>query len=169
MTRRCSARRDRNGESAKGGESASKNFALSPPFALSPFLVGVFLFAVTQASPAAAQTSYPMLTHVFPAGVQRGTTAEVTVSGTHDFAGAYKVLFEGEGLTAEIVPPAAPVPASCVSTSPSRPCGAPRNENPEPSELSSHTAYRSAPNRSANSRSVSASTGTSSTSSRSGA
>src|SRR5205814_278460 len=40
------------------------------------------------------------------------TTTEVTVSGTHDFAGAYKVLFEGEGLTAEIVPPAAPVKAA---------------------------------------------------------
>src|SRR5207253_6060820 len=83
-----------------------------PPFALSPFLFGVFLLAVTQASPAAAQTSYPMLTRVFPAGVQLGTTTEVTVSGTHDFAGAYKVIFEGEGLTAEIVPPAAPVKAA---------------------------------------------------------
>jgi hypothetical protein len=80
-------------------------FALSPPFALSPFLVGVFLFAVLQASPAAAQTSYPMLTHVFPAGVQRGTTTEVTVHGRQNFAGVYKVLFEGEGLSAEVVPP----------------------------------------------------------------
>src|SRR5262249_51637172 len=57
-------------------------------------------------STATAQTSYPMLTQVFPAGVQRGTTAEVTVSGSRNFAGAYKVLFEGEGLTAEILPPA---------------------------------------------------------------
>jgi hypothetical protein len=53
---------------------------------------------------AVAQTSYPMVTRVFPAGVQRGTTTEVTVSGAQNFAGAYKILFEGEGLTAEIEP-----------------------------------------------------------------
>jgi hypothetical protein len=47
-----------------------------------------------------------MLTQVYPAGVQRGTTSEVTVSGSRNFAGAYKVLFEGKGLSAEIVPPA---------------------------------------------------------------
>lgn len=58
--------------------------------------------------PAAAQTSYPMLTQVFPAGVQRGKTTEVTVSGSHNFAGAFKVLFEGQGLSAEVVPPAPP-------------------------------------------------------------
>jgi hypothetical protein len=52
-----------------------------------------------------AQTSYPMLTQVYPAGVQRGTTTEVTVSGSRNFAGAYRVLFEGEGLTAVILPP----------------------------------------------------------------
>src|SRR5439155_24703213 len=52
-----------------------------------------------------AQTSYPMLTHVYPAGVQRGTTTEVTVHGRQDFAGVYKVLLEGEGLSAEVVPP----------------------------------------------------------------
>jgi hypothetical protein len=46
-----------------------------------------------------------MVTRVFPAGVQRGTTAEVTVSGSQNFAGAYRVLFEGEGLTTEIEPP----------------------------------------------------------------
>src|SRR5262249_60013792 len=36
---------------------------------------------------------------------QRGTTTEVTVTGQRNFAGAYRVLFQGEGLTAEIVPP----------------------------------------------------------------
>lgn len=56
-------------------------------------------------APAAAQTSYPMVTHVFPAGVQRGTTAQITISGQRNFAGAYRLLFEGEGLSAEILPP----------------------------------------------------------------
>ncbi len=62
------------------------------------------------AAPAAAQTSYPMVTHVVPVAVQRGTTAEVTVEGQMNFAGAYKALFEGTGLSAEIVPAAAPKP-----------------------------------------------------------
>jgi hypothetical protein len=56
-------------------------------------------------SPSIAQTSYPMITQVFPAGIRRGETAQVTVSGQRNFAGAYKVLFQGEGLSAEIVPP----------------------------------------------------------------
>src|SRR5712692_7036121 len=51
-----------------------------------------------------AQTSYPMITHTSPVAVQRGKTSEVTVSGQMDFSGVYKVLFEGQGLSAEIVP-----------------------------------------------------------------
>jgi hypothetical protein len=58
------------------------------------------------AAPAVAQTSYPMVTHALPVAVQRGTTAEVAVEGQMNFAGAYKVLFEGNGLGAEVVPPA---------------------------------------------------------------
>ncbi len=54
---------------------------------------------------AAAQTSFPMITHVSPVAVQRGTTAEVTVEcRTSSLAGAYKVLMEGTGVTAEVVP-----------------------------------------------------------------
>lgn len=75
------------------------------------------------APPVAAQTSYPMLTQVFPAGVQRGTTTEVTVSGVHSFAGVYKVLFEGEGLSAEVVPPA-PVKADGAKPAEPKPAGA---------------------------------------------
>ena len=45
-----------------------------------------------------AQTSYPMITHVTPAAVQRGQTAEIEVFGQMDFAGAYRVIFEGAGL-----------------------------------------------------------------------
>src|SRR5262245_57823957 len=58
---------------------------------------------------AVAQTSFPMLTYVNPVAVQRGTTAEVSVQcQTSSLAGAYKVMFEGNGVTAEIVPPKEP-------------------------------------------------------------
>jgi hypothetical protein len=56
------------------------------------------------ALPVAAQTSFPMVTHALPTAVQRGTTAEVEVFGQHDFAGAYKVLVEGAGVSAVVVP-----------------------------------------------------------------
>jgi hypothetical protein len=56
------------------------------------------------AAPAAAQTSYPMVTHALPVAVQRGKPADVTIEGQMNFAGAYKVLFEGSGLAAEVVP-----------------------------------------------------------------
>jgi hypothetical protein len=49
------------------------------------------------------QTSYPMITHCTPTAVQRGTTAEVTVEGQMNFAGVYKMLVEGKGVSAEIV------------------------------------------------------------------
>ena len=46
-----------------------------------------------------------MVTHVVPTAVQRGTTAEVTVEcRTSTLYGAYKVLIEGEGVSAEVVP-----------------------------------------------------------------
>src|SRR5262245_12597628 len=58
---------------------------------------------------ATAQTSFPMVTHVTPVAVQRGTTAEVTVEcRTSSLADAYKVMFEGDGVSAEIVPPKDP-------------------------------------------------------------
>jgi hypothetical protein len=61
-----------------------------------------------------AQTSYPMITHTSPVAVQRGKTSEVTVYGQMDFSGVYKVLFEGQGLSAEVVappnPPSSPQP-----------------------------------------------------------
>lgn len=54
-----------------------------------------------------AQTSYPMITHATPVALERGKTAEVLVEGQMDFTGIYKALFEGTGLSAEIleVPP----------------------------------------------------------------
>ena len=56
------------------------------------------------AGSASAQTSYPMLTHVVPVAVQRGKTAEVTVSGQMNLGGVYKALFDGDGLSAEGLP-----------------------------------------------------------------
>lgn len=54
---------------------------------------------------AAAQTSFPMVTHTTPVAVQRGTTSDVTVAcRTSSLHGAYKVLVEGGGVTAEVVP-----------------------------------------------------------------
>lgn len=64
---------------------------------------------VWAAMPAGAQTSFPMIGSVFPAGVQRGKTTEVTVvaggNGGSNLNGAYKAMFAGAGVTAEIVPP----------------------------------------------------------------
>src|SRR5262245_38417825 len=69
------------------------------------------------AGPAWGQTSYPMITHVTPAAVQRGKTTTVVVSGQQDFAGTYKALFEGEGITAEVVAakPAGKAPVRAVT------------------------------------------------------
>jgi hypothetical protein len=69
-------------------------------------LIALVLASLT--SRASAQTSYPMVTHVTPVAVQRGRTSEVTVEGQMNFAGAYKVLFEGAGVSAEVVPDATP-------------------------------------------------------------
>lgn len=61
--------------------------------------------AVLLVDPAAhAQTSYPMITHTSPVAIQRGQTSEVTVEGQMNFFGVYKVLFDGPGLSAEVVP-----------------------------------------------------------------
>src|SRR5437868_4063070 len=49
-----------------------------------------------------AQTSYPMVTRVYPAAVQRGRTADVTIAAVQDLSGASGLLFEGSGLTAEV-------------------------------------------------------------------
>src|SRR5262245_20492609 len=73
-----------------------------------PIVVGVVLMVLEQAT---AQTSYPMITHTMPVAVQRGRSAEVSVESlgptVTSFAGAYKVLFEGNGVTATVVPAAA--------------------------------------------------------------
>jgi hypothetical protein len=55
-----------------------------------------------------AQTSYPMITHTTPVAVQRGKVTEVVVQGRMNFLGAYQALFEGTGVSAEVVPEPAP-------------------------------------------------------------
>lgn len=70
-----------------------------------PVLALLFL-----AGQAVAQTSYPMISSVRPTAVQRGKAVALEVGGTQNFAGAYKVLFEGSGLAAEIVPPKGKAP-----------------------------------------------------------
>src|SRR5579871_1044458 len=67
-----------------------------------PSFVGLLLILCPV--PVAAQISYPMITHTTPVAVQRGKTTEISVDGQMDFQGVYKALFEGSGITAEIVP-----------------------------------------------------------------
>lgn len=55
-----------------------------------------------------AQTSFPMITHTNPVAVQRGQTAEITVEGQMNFAGAYQMLIQGDRIKAEIVAEAKP-------------------------------------------------------------
>ena len=62
-----------------------------------------------------AQTSFPMITHAYPVAVQRGTTSEITVDGQMNFAGAYKALFEGSGVSAECTSPP-PVPGTLLKS-----------------------------------------------------
>ena len=67
----------------------------------------------------AAQVSFPMVTHVTPVAVQRGTTAEITVDcRTSSLFGAYKVLIEGTGITAEVLPGKDAKPAADPKTPP---------------------------------------------------
>src|SRR5262245_62937199 len=71
----------------------------------------IFAVLLLTCQPAAGQTSYPMITHVTPVAVQRGKTTEVTVEGQMNFFGVYKALFEGGGITAEVLgepPPKTP-------------------------------------------------------------
>jgi len=74
-------------------------------------LVVLVLLAAT--GPLSAQTSFPMITHAYPVAVQRGATTEIAVDGQMNFAGAYKVLFEGTGVTAETSSPP-PVPGAVI-------------------------------------------------------
>jgi hypothetical protein len=76
------------------------------------FLLGVLGVLAVQTS-IRAQTSYPMITHTMPVAIERGKTTEVTVQGVNNFFGTYQALFEGSGISAEVVvPPASKTPAA---------------------------------------------------------
>ena len=68
-------------------------------------LVSILSLYSGLASSSWGQTSYPMLQSTSPVAVQAGTTAEVVVTSSCNMHGAYRVIFEGEGVSAEIVPP----------------------------------------------------------------
>jgi len=75
------------------------------------------LSSLLGASPGAGQTGYPMIISLYPPGLQRGTTAEVSVTGAFNFAGASAALFEFAGLSAEVVAPnPAPAAGAAVNT-----------------------------------------------------
>jgi len=58
----------------------------------------LFLVATT----CLAQRGYPRINTVFPGALGQGTTTEVTLTGHYNLKEAYKVVFEGEGLSAEV-------------------------------------------------------------------
>jgi hypothetical protein len=68
-----------------------------------------FAFAALLAMPLAAQTTFPMIGSAFPLAAQRGKTTDITVTaagqGGTNLYGAYKAIFSGQGVKAEIVPP----------------------------------------------------------------
>ncbi|MCW3098887.1 MAG: Bacterial pre-peptidase C-terminal domain [Chthonomonadaceae bacterium] len=73
--------------------------------------------------PAGAQTSFPMIIATYPTGVQRGKTTDITVTagtvnggGGANLYGAYKALFEGPGIKAEVIPPEKGWPAKDPKT-----------------------------------------------------
>src|SRR3954449_6735227 len=78
---------------------------------------------VVAVSAAGAQTSFPMIISTYPSGVERGKTVVVTVNagtvnggGGGNLYGAYRVMMEGEGVKAEIVPPEKGWPAKDPKT-----------------------------------------------------
>ncbi|MBX6311374.1 MAG: PPC domain-containing protein [Isosphaeraceae bacterium] len=61
------------------------------------------VLTLTLAPALRAQTGYPMITRVQPTAVQRGQSVEVTIAGAQNFAGASALLFEGTGLSGEVL------------------------------------------------------------------
>jgi hypothetical protein len=71
---------------------------------LASWLVSLALALALAPTALHAQTCFPMITHASPVAVQTGTTSEVVVAGQQNFAGVYRVLVEGTGVTAEPIP-----------------------------------------------------------------
>jgi hypothetical protein len=61
--------------------------------------------ALTATATARAQTSYPFLFSLYPCGLKQGTSADISLSGLHNYHGAYKVLIQGQSVTGEVVVP----------------------------------------------------------------
>lgn len=81
-----------------------------------PFRCALLAVLASVASNAVAQTSFPMLNSLYPCGLQRGKTVEVTLSGLHNYHSAYKVLIQGSGVTGEVVTPTGGWPAPDAKT-----------------------------------------------------
>lgn len=91
-----------------------------PHFRLGFCATVLILAAISRAG---AQTSFPMIISTYPSGVERGKTVVVSVSagtvnggGGANLYGAYKVMMQGEGVQAEIVPPEKGWPAKDPKT-----------------------------------------------------
>lgn len=52
-----------------------------------------------------AQSSYPFIYSLYPCGLQRGQSVELTLQGNHNFHSAYRVMVEGKGVVGEAVVP----------------------------------------------------------------
>src|ERR1051326_4204837 len=68
---------------------------------------------------AVAQTALPHVASVTPAGGQRGTTVEVTLTGSNLDAGT-GLLFEGAGLWVESLAPEKPAPGAKPAPAPKK-------------------------------------------------
>jgi Bacterial pre-peptidase C-terminal domain len=69
-------------------------------------LIGLAAGIFSMSAPAATslgQTSYPMVVRVEPVAVARGRTVEITISGQENFDGAWALLCEPPGLSAEVL------------------------------------------------------------------
>src|SRR5438067_9001972 len=70
--------------------------------------LSALVIAILTAASASAQNSFPMITHTTPVAVQRGTVAEISVEGQMNFRGAYRMLVDGGGISAEVIPTTEP-------------------------------------------------------------
>lgn len=84
-------------------------------FAGSAAAAALLAWASIQASPAAAQTGYPMLMSLAPTALQAGTSGTASLASRYALDGATAVLVSGSGVTGRAVPepePAAAQPAA---------------------------------------------------------
>src|SRR5438445_3667842 len=113
---------------AAGLCDAQQGSVLSMYVRLVVTLWSLTVFLAAAQAPSRAQTAPPHITGITPAGAQRGTTVELTVSGINIGRGT-GLLFEGSGVSVESVtpdkpaPPAAPNPGEKPADPPKTPQG----------------------------------------------